>query len=183
MAFTVRDLFEARVGPGSDTVAPSSGAKFDYIAGRFLDSFNLPGGPLRYLELMNPALPDHETTVELLGHGRSWRMIVDEWPIIRADIDSGHPSTIALVETKSLNPLDLGKNHHVLAYGYDLTVTHDLTLHICDSNHPDDDGVTLSLNISDPQHTTTVTYSDGSMVIAYFRTQYRFTTPLPWVSQ
>jgi hypothetical protein len=45
---------------------------------RLLDSFNLPYGPGIYLSLMNPALPDHETWIEPLGHGRAWRMINEE---------------------------------------------------------------------------------------------------------
>lgn len=80
MSYTVRDMFQANVPPPGDMTPPAGGPLFDYIAGRLLDSFNLPFGPGVYLTLMNPALPDHETWIEPLGHGRAWRMINEAWP-------------------------------------------------------------------------------------------------------
>ena len=85
-----RNMFQAGLQPPGDVTGPAGrGPLFDYIAARLLDSFNLPFGPAIYLDLMNPALPDHETWIEPLGHGRAWRMMFDEaWPAIRADLDS-----------------------------------------------------------------------------------------------
>lgn len=93
MAFGARDYFEARVLPPPDTTPPSEGELFDYLVDRLLDSFGLPLGPARYLEVMSPLLPDGETMWSRLGlgpHGRAWRMIRQEWPAIRAEIDGGH---------------------------------------------------------------------------------------------
>jgi hypothetical protein len=124
MAFAARDHFEAGRPPPLDTEPPASGPLFDYLVRRLFDSFNLPTGPLEYLKLMNPRLPDGETfltRVGLLPHGRAWRTIRIEWPAIRAGIDAGHPVPLGLVRAKSENPFDLKLNHQVLAYGYELT--------------------------------------------------------------
>lgn len=91
MVYAVRDYFESRhaVPPGS--TPPDSGPLFDFIVQRLFDSFDLPGGVTKYLELMHPALPDHETDMSrlhLAPHGRSWRMVVEEWPLIKKDLDA-----------------------------------------------------------------------------------------------
>jgi hypothetical protein len=69
---------------------------------------DLPFGPVRYLELMNPALPDGEPLLRWVGlgpHGRTWRMVKEEWPKIRSDIDAGHPSALGLVMVKIARPV------------------------------------------------------------------------------
>jgi hypothetical protein len=208
MVYAARDYFEAGIPIPGDTTNPSSGALFDYIVKRLFDSFNLllplppppaplvPGtwitptppfgpGPVTYLHLMNPALPDHETVMSsalLAYHGRAWVMINDAWPKIRADLDSGHLSPIAMVEIQSLDPTQLGKNHQVLVYGYSLDDT-DLTLHLYDPNHPNDDTVTMSLSIAHPDHTTPVTNSVVSMVWCFFRPVYTFSFPPGGIQQ
>ena len=188
MVFAVRDYFEAGIPIPSDTSPPTSGPLFDYIVKRLFDSFNLPKGPITYMSLMDPALPDHETWMSDVGltpRGRAWIMINSEWPKIKADIDSGHLSPMALIEVKTLDPTQMGKNHQVLAYGYDLNGSN-LTIHLYDPNSPNVDNATLKLNISDPQHTTDVAFSYGSSVWCFFHPDYQFSTPLtagvtsPW---
>jgi hypothetical protein len=183
MVFTVRDYFDAGRAVPSGTSSPSSGPLFDYIVARLFDSFNLrifpPPGPVIYMGLMNPMLPDHETDLSRAGlapHGRSWVMVHDEWPKIKADLDSNRLSPIGLIEIKSLDPFQMGKNHQILAYGYDLDGT-DLTIHVYDPNYPDDNGVTISLSIANPYHTTKVTYSRGATVWCFFRPDYKFSSP------
>jgi hypothetical protein len=178
MAWTARDLFEAGLPPPPLTVAPGTGPLFDYVAARLLDSFDLPRGPLVYLELMNPALPDHGRRIPLLGRARAWRMVRDAWPRVRADLDRGVPCPLGLVRAKSLNPFDLGQNHQVLAYGYDLEGAA-LTLCLYDPNYPDDDGVTMSLEVGDATRATPVRYSHGGRVWCFFPTPYRFRDPAP----
>ena len=197
MVFAARDYFESRISIPPDTDAPSSGRLFDYIVKRLFDSFDLilpppppPAppfvfftptppfgpGPVTYMWLMDPALPDHETVASnarFAPRGRAWIMIKEEWPKIRSDIDNGRLSPIGLVETKSLNPSDLGKNHQVLAYGYELDGV-DLTIRIYDPNEENKDDVTLSLSIADPQHTTPVKHSAGATVWCFFRPAYSF---------
>jgi hypothetical protein len=202
MVYAARDYFEADIPIPQDATNPATGPLFDYIVRRLFDSFDLvlppppppvplvPGtfitpappfgpGPVTYLHLMNPALPDHETVMSSVGlsyRERAWVMINDAWPQIRADLDSGHLSPIALVEVKSLDPTMLGKNHQVLAYGYSLDDT-DLTLRLYDPNFPDSDTVTMSLSIAHPDHTTTVTNSVVSTVWCFFRPIYTFSFP------
>jgi hypothetical protein len=177
MTYTVCDLYQAGQAPPADTAAPGSGPLFTYIANRLLDSWNLPGGVFPYLELMNPLLPDDETLIEPLGHGRAWIMIRQSWPAIQGDLNAGVPSPVSLVRVKSLNPLDLGVNHQVLAYGYELAGSA-LTIRVYDPNHPGDDTVTMSLNVGNPASPTPVRYSaDSEPVYCFFRSDYTFRSP------
>jgi hypothetical protein len=200
MAFATRDYFEAGIPIPPDTANPSSGPLFDYLVKRLFDTYNLllplpplppvPGtfftptppfgpGPFTYMHLMHPGLPDHETDASNVGlayRGRAWVAINEQWPKIKADIDGGRLSPIALVTVKTLNPMEMGNNHQVLVYGYDLDGT-DLVIRIYDSNNPDDDEITLSLSIADPQHTTPMTYSIGRQVWCFFRPDYSFSRP------
>lgn len=157
MAFGVRDYFESKLPVPPDVVSPLAGPLFDYIVMRLFDSFNLDRpatGLPRYMELMNPNLSDAS---------RATAMITQEWPKVRADIDSGHLSPIALIEIKSLNPADLGQNHEVVVYGYDLSGTK-LVLHLYDPNMPGRDDITLSLDLKDPLHATPVTFTGGRYI-------------------
>jgi hypothetical protein len=166
MVFAVRDYFESKLAVPLDTVAPSYGQLFDYIVMRLFDSFNLDHpstGLPKYMALMDPALSDDN---------RAKVMITEEWPKVKADIDNGRLSPLALIETKSLNPGDLGHNHQVLVYGYDLSGTK-LVLHLYDPNAPGNDNVTLSLDIGAPQHATPVTFSGGGPIYCFFQPIYR----------
>lgn len=170
MVYSVRDFFEVGLPIPSVAQAPTSGPLFDYIVARLFDSFNLfvlvgapqpLDGPMTYLYLMQPTLPDHETWFSQWGlapHGRAWVMINSEWPKIKGDIDSGHLSPLALVTLKTFDPTQLGENHQVLVYGYDLKGSL-LTLHVYDPNFHNDDTVRLSLNLANPQQTTDVSYT------------------------
>jgi hypothetical protein len=180
MAFAARDYYEAGRPPPDVTTPPGEGELFDYLVDRLFDSFDLPFGPARYLQLMSPLLPDGESLWSRLGiapHGRAWRMINVEWPKILADIDDGHPSPLGLVRVKSSDPFDLKRNHQVLAYGYDL-IGSALTLHLYDPNRPHDDAVTLSLGLSNPSKPVEITCSPpGPTVFAFFRVRYEPSTP------
>lgn len=173
MTYTVRDLYQARQQPPPDRSAPASGPLFSYVTRRLIDSWNLPRGVMRYLELMSPLFPDQQTVI---AQGRAGTMINKEWPAIKGDLDAHTLSPVSLVKAKSHNPVDLGKNHQVLAYGYDLAGTA-LTIHLYDPNHADDDTVTMSLDIAHPGNQTPVTYSDGSQVFCFFRSGYSYRSP------
>ena len=184
MVYVVRDIFDIHALPPAQITAPSTtdDPVCQYTVARFFDSFT-PGAITTYYALMDPALPDHETEASQIGlapHGRGWTMINDAWPKIRADIDSGHPSPIGLVLIKSLNPIDLGHNHVVLVYGYDLIGT-DLTLHIYDPNYataPFCDTRTIRLNIADPLHTVAVQSDYSSLNCFFHLDDYR--AVMPW---
>jgi hypothetical protein len=180
MVLAARDYFEAGRKPSQRTTAPGKGPLYEYLVKRLVDSFNLPYGPVRYLELMYPSLPDGETLWSRLGlapHGRAWVMVRQEWPKIRAEIDSGHPSPLGLVRVKSTNPFDLKNDHQVLAYAYELAGSM-LTISIYDPNWPDRDDVTLALDTADPTQRTPVTVSPPDWpVYAFFRVNYPQSAP------
>lgn len=181
MCYVARDLAEIHALPPTTTTAPSTtnDPVFQYTVARFFDSMTV-GAVATYYALMDPALPDHETDLSQIGlapHGRAWVMINEAWPKIQADIDSGHTSPIGLVLTKSLNPADLGLNHVVVVFGYDLVGT-DLTLHIYDPNFANNDSQTIKLSIADPLHTTTVTSNHPGLNCFFHLDDYR--PVMPW---
>jgi hypothetical protein len=179
MAFAARDYFETKRPPPADTTAPGSGTLYDYLVRRLLESFGLPLGPAKYLELMNPVLPDGESFLSRLGwlpHGRAWRMVKEEWPKVRGDLDAGRLSPLGLVKVKSADPRDLGENHQVLAYGYDLTGDR-VTIRIYDPNHPNRDDVSLALSIGDPNRPIGITAMPATTVYMFFRVTYVRQTP------
>jgi hypothetical protein len=180
MVFAARDYFEAKRAPPDDTTAPGEGPLFDYLCGRLFDSFDLPLGPARYLELMSPLISDGETIWSRMGlapHGRAWRMVRDEWPKVRADIDAGHPSALGLIKVKSTDPRQLKQDHQVLAYGYDLE-DGNLRLRLYDPNKPGRDDVTLSMSVSDPSRPAAITsWPSSGPVYAFFRVDYAVASP------
>lgn len=179
MAFAARDYFEAGLFPPPDTEPPGEGPLFDYLVHRLFASFDLPLGPARYLELMNPLLVDGETVWSRLGlapRGRVWRMARSEWPRIRAEIDGGHPCPLGLVRVTSVDPMDLKENHQVLAYGYELEADR-LTLLLYDPNRPGRDDVTISLNTRPLGPIPVTTHPPGIRVYSLFWTPYRPATP------
>ena len=108
-------------------------------------------------------------------------MAAREWPAVQADLDRGQPCPLGLVKVASANPADIGKNHQVLAYGYD-RVGAAVTMHVYDPNQADNDHVTLSFELSsDPgAFTTAVLAPDVATVpgvLCFFRVRYRPKSP------
>ena len=173
MSFTVADYYEAKQPiPQTDQTPAPETSLYKYMVKRLFDSFNLPLGINRYLELMQPLFPDVGLGLGLPG--RASVMVSDEWPIIQRKLDAGHPVPLGLIKIKSREPEDLGKNHQVLAYGYDLDGT-DLTLCLYDPNYPKQD-VSMRLSIASAHVPVTVTYSEPETVYCFFHTPY---TPAP----
>ena len=179
MVFCALDYFLAKRPIPAMRTPPTTGELFDTIVRRLLNSFNLPLGIVNYIVMMNPDYPDGETRSGGLftQHGRAWRTIRVEWPVIKAMLDAGTPCPLGLVRIKSKDLSQLGHNHQVLATGYD--VNDDLlSLFIYDPNHPDRDDVTLSLSLAAPEEPTSITYSPGDQpVYAFFHVNYKFRTP------
>jgi hypothetical protein len=75
-------------------------------------------------------------------------MVPEERPKIKAEIDNGHRCPMGLIQKRSLSPKDLGKNHQVLACGYELSGS-TVTPHVYDTNEDVSTRgqVTLFLNI------------------------------------
>ena len=134
MVFTVLDLraFDRPAFP--ESAPPSADSPlFHYIVRRLIDSWDLPTGVLKYLSWMNT--PDGDSRVLAIPRRGVWRRTLeDEWPDVRSELDAGRLCPLGLVTVESRNPMDLGANHQVLAYGYDLDDDSHLTLHVYDPN-------------------------------------------------
>jgi hypothetical protein len=170
MIFAVRDLFEVGLAPPPDTTPPAFDSPwFTYLVRRLLASFNLPGGPLKYLSWMGRADVD-----SWLGRGVAHWTARVEWPRIKSELDRGKLASLGLVRVRSTNPWKLGENHQVLAYGYDLNnVTGDWMIHVYDPNHPDREDVTLAFNLNSVTSVSRIVASTGEPVRGFFRTPYR----------
>ena len=180
MAFGARDFFQAGVAVPTDTTPPSGNAFFEYLVQRLIDTFDLPHLPATLLAIMNPAYPDHDGGV--LGHvgadGRARLMARTEFAKIRATIDAGQPCPICVVKATSVNPAELGQNHQVLVYGYQVDGTQ-LTLWIYDPNNPghDDAGYVLDIGHTDRAIEVGVSLADLAPVYCYVVTNYQPVAP------
>ena len=185
MTFVAADYFNAGLDVPADTAAPPEGSALrTAIIDRQLDSFDGVRVPVRFYALALPVRPQRETgwahALSRFGidlHSRTWLMAMREWPRVRRQLDAGRLVPLGLVRAVSWNPLDLTRDHQVLAWGYDLDGGR-LTLRIYDPNWPGDDEVTLTLDIGDPDGETQPVYSkaDGP-VFAFFRAPYRSMVP------
>ncbi len=174
MVFTVRDVFEFGLPPLQDGLPDKATPLFDYIVRRLFDSFHIPAGVLRYYAWMNT--PDGDTDLGFaVVRGVAWKTAREEWPKVLADIDAGHPSPLGLVTVRSANPVDLGRNHQVLAYRYEL-FRGILTLHVYDPNTDVDeaDFAFLRMSLVDPSHATTIDHNIGiaDPIRGFFRVDY-----------
>lgn len=179
MVFTVLDVFTAGLPPLPDPQPPPGSPLFKYIVKRLFDSWNLPSGVLTYYQWM--MLPDGDTGMWLATlRGVCGRTVVDEWPGIRSDLDHGRLSPLGLVTVQSANPAQLGKNHQVLAYGYDLQGDQ-LTIKVYDPNTDlgSADTVRISLSVAHHGGTTAITHNVGISrpIRGFFRVPYQPADP------
>ncbi len=159
MVYVVCDFFEHGQPIPSMTEPPPGGTPlYKFIVHRLLQSFNLPFGLHRYMELMTPLFPDRVRERAMIDH---------EWPAIRKQLDDGHVVPLGLIKVKSLRPRDLAKQHQILTYGYDLGADQ-VGLCIYDPNYPDRDDLQLHLNLISGE----LTYSAGEVVYRFFQTHY-----------
>jgi hypothetical protein len=185
MTYAVRDLFERDLPPPAVAEAPGSGPLFEYIAQRMLDSMGLlevPALPIVYLHWMSPRVPDNEslwTRLRLLPPSRMREMLERQWPQVQRDIDDGRLSPLALIAVRSLDPFQLGRNHAVLAYGYERAAD-EVAIAIYDPNHPGRDDLRLRLYLGDDPARKRISYSEMP-VICFVRQPYRFSDPAPIV--
>ncbi|WP_317971456.1 hypothetical protein [Paenibacillus sp. CCS19] len=197
MTYAVIDYFEAHQRPPQHRPAVEGDPIFHYFVRRLFDSFNSPmlgscdplvcGGfdvlanVKEFMTLTDSLYPNSDNYISdgFLGDGKAWKMARSAWPAIQQTIDSGKLCPIGLVMVKSLLPSDLGQNHQVLVYGYQLRQTQ-LTLFICDPNSPLDDHVTATLNIEDTGEPIDVTHNVdvGRPIYAFFPLRYSFIAPV-----
>jgi hypothetical protein len=189
MVFAARDYFEEGRSIPAVTTAPvgEQDPLFLYLVDRLFATFSVDSVSLM-LKLMNPLYPDtDENVLGALGlaAGRSSVMANEEWPLIRADIEEGRPSPLALITVKSTLPWDLGKCHQVLAYAYDVHGD-DILLRVYDPNQPLINDVTMRFNVrtvAEPirvQHNIHVFEDDGASlrpIYCFARMNYAHRTP------
>ena len=187
MVYAALDYFNAgldlpRIAPDDISTrfgSPLSGPLLDYLGQRLLQSFDIPDGVKTYIELMNTGFPDalRRGSLGLAPRSRAWRMVREEWPFLKRKLDSGQAWPLGLIRVETDDVSQIGDNHQVLAYGYDLAGS-DLTLFIYDPNFHDRDDITLKLNIGDPEHKVQLTYSDPDRpVYCFFQTRYTYARP------
>jgi hypothetical protein len=187
MSFTVADLFRAGLRPGDHPMPPAGSPRYQYIVDRQIASFDDGRLPLRFFTLMSTARTEREGWLEqalgLVGvdrHSRTWTMLQVEWPKVRALLDAGTLAMIGLVRIVSLDPQQLGKNHQVIAYGYDLDGPR-VTLRILDPNWPRDDAVTLAFDTSDPKGVVAPSWSrSDTPPVCFFTAPYEPRDPVPF---
>lgn len=187
MSFTVADLHKAGIRPGDQPQPAGDSDRYRYIVDRQITSFDDGRLPLRFYQLMGPTRPDRETWLEeFLGrflvdrHSRTWIMTMVEWPKIQKLLDAGQLAMVGLVRVVSADPLQLSKNHQVIAYGYDTAGT-TVTLRICDPNWARDDGVTLGFDTADPRGTIQTTWSrTDTRPVCFFNYPYEARDPAPF---
>ena len=154
-----RGTTSRRGGRRPTTLAPGEGPLFDYLCDRLFDSFDLPSGPARYLELMSPLLADGESIWSRMGLAAA-RARVADGPGRVAQGSRGHrrrPSVAARPhQGEVVGSRQLKQDHQVLAYGYDLDGGM-LQAPALRPEQPGRDDVTLSLSLADPSRPTAIT--------------------------
>lgn len=187
MSFTLADLHQLHKVGGPDAQPVFGSARYEYIVQRQIDSFEDGRVPARFFTLMSPVRSDRESPLaQMLGafgvdrHSRTWTMIRVEWPKIRAGLDAGKLVAVGLVRTVSSDPMQLSKNHQVLAYGYDLEGTK-LTIRIWDPNFPRDDDVAIGLDLADPGGVVKPTWTKHDAApVCFFVASYTARDPVPF---
>jgi hypothetical protein len=164
MSFAARDFFEAKRQVPDSGEHPAPGSQlFNYFVRRLWDSFHLPGGPFRYYSWMR--LPDEVILQRTLREG---------WPRVRDELDRGRLAALGFNRYRSSNPMNLGHNHQVLAYGYDWEPeTGRVRLLIYDCDYSGRDDITLTFHVSGPEVGKGIVNSTGATVRGFFHTTYR----------
>lgn len=171
MVFTAIDLFKFRLSPPEYPYPPV----FRYLCHRLIDSFNLPFGVLKYYDWQ--CRPMHCQTLcgVTIREGLIRLTIDQEWNRIRSLLDADSLAPLGLVKAHSYDPFELGKNHQVLGYGYELDETSgNLSIQTYDPNYPNDDELTLTMNLSDRTSGQPIVHSrEGPVIRGVFLTEYR----------
>jgi len=176
MVFAVRDYFEGKALIPQITATPNDPENVytKYIIKRLFNSFTTADVTM-YMKLMSPMYADtDEGALNSVGQmGRAYVTIREEWPMIKADIDRGHPSPIGLIHVKSAWIGDLGQNHQVLVYGYTMNNS-SIDLRIYDPNGPLNDNLVIKIKLQGVDKPLSAVYNGrpDKPVYALFRTNY-----------
>jgi len=177
MVLTVRDLFEAGIAMPAEPQPPNGSPRFEAIVRRQVESLDWLRVPLRFFDLQ-AFRPDPPSGLAAVLRREPPRVIAirDAWPLIRADVDAGHPSPLGLIRVAGVSPWRLTRNHQVLAFGYEATGRL-IRLRIYDPNHPDRDDVELRAEVdadaSRPwRDRIQLSQSTGEPLLGFFRQPY-----------
>lgn len=177
MVFAALDYWHARLPP--PTARPEAGSPlYQFIVHRLIDSWHIPSGVGRYYWWMN--VPDADFRLGPAAWGsKRWpgvrRMSIEQqWPRIRASIDAGQPAALGVVTMASARPGLLGRNHQVLAYGYEQTGS-EVSIAVYDPNSGPDDRVRIVFDTAGAafEHNLSI----GWPVRGFFLTRYSATAP------
>jgi len=130
MVFAALDYWHADRLPPAVQPAPGT-PLYRFVVRRLIESWHIPVAVAGYYRGMLSSDAD-----------LARRTISRQWPRIRALLDDGQPAPLALVTVDSASPLLLGRNHQVLAYGYEVHGP-EVTLAVYDPNSGPDDGVVI----------------------------------------
>jgi hypothetical protein len=184
MVFGALDYWHAGIEPPATLPAPGE-PLFRFIVQRLIQSWHIPTGVARYYYWMN--VPDGDTARRVAGTARPPRLVLHrsglrvrsmaiQWPRIRAQLDARQPVAIGLVTVAGRSPLQLGRNHQVLAYGYQLTESQ-VTLQVYDPNSGPNDDVYIRFDPRSPGLGFAHSINIGLPVRGFFLTPYSPATP------
>ena len=160
MVFAALDYWHAGAPPPGQR--PAGGTPlYQFIVRRLIDSWHVPAGVGKYYQWMN------RTDVDRLSAEQ-------EWPRIRDSIDAGQPAALGVVTMASAWPGLLGRNHQVLAYGYEQSGDA-VTLAVYDPNSGPDDRIRIAFDTTPAaiEHNLNI----GWPVRGFFRTGYAPAAP------
>jgi len=139
MAWFVRERFAAGQPIPADVTAPANGSPlFKAIVRRQILSLGWMRVPLQFWRAaaMDPA-------------ALARRTFDAEWPRIRAEIDAGRLAMVGLIRHHGWNPMQLDRDHQVLAFAYETAgQTGPTTIRLYDPNWSNREDVTLRLDPS-----------------------------------
>lgn len=137
MSWYVRERFGNGQPMPADVAAPANGSPlFRAIVRRQILSLDWMRVPLRFWR-----------AAAMEPRALARRSLGAEWRYIRDDIDAGHLAMVGLIRHRGWNPMQLDRDHQVLAYAYEIDpATRAVTIHLYDPNWPDRDDVALQLS-------------------------------------
>jgi hypothetical protein len=178
MVFAALDYWHAGLAPPQARPAPGS-PLYRFIVRRLIDSWHLPAGVARYYLWMN--LPDADRITAVPGlrsvtvPGVTARTVEQQWLRVRTLLDGGQPAPLGVVTMASARPWLLGRNHQVLAYGYEVSGP-EVLVRVYDPNSGPSDDVALRFDPAVPgtfRHNINI----GWRVRGFFLTGYSPVAP------
>lgn len=140
----------------------------DYLYARLVDTMVANGW--KFFHFMRT--PDHPTWLNGIGVARATRE--EEFPRIRAILDSGKPCLLGLSQARSIG--ELGNDHQVIAYGYESDDRYSHLL-IYDNNHPNNTKVRLRFTTAYAPDEREIVQSTGEVWRGLFAEPHSPVTP------